>query len=183
MITGTLYTQKHIHLDTNKPEVIAEDVKNEVFIIQNLCHLHIAIVLFYFKDEMAYSIFILPVADYNLCKFLSLYTQEDYSLALTKQIYPWFGYLLNALAYAYKLRIKHQNIKPSNIPIKNNQPYLCNFRLAKDFAGQNTSTLHSYDVQETFVYHAPEVVSNQSRGRKADVFTLGCLYLEIFTVS
>lgn len=183
LTTGASYARKHIHLDTDKPEVIAEDVRNEVLIMQKLRHLHIATVLFYFKDEMAYSIFMLPVADYDLRKFLSLCTKEDYSPALTKQIYPWFGCLLDALAYAHKLRIKHQDIKPSNILIKNNQPYLCDFGLAKDFARQNTSTSRGHDVQGTFVYRAPEVVPNQSRGRKADFFALGCVYSEMFTVS
>lgn len=84
LIIGASYAQKHIYLDNNKPEVIAKDVRNEVFIIQKVRHLHIPTVLFYFKNEIAYSIFMLPVADYNFCKFLSLCIQEDYSSALTK---------------------------------------------------------------------------------------------------
>lgn len=102
--TGASYSRKHNHLDTDKPTVkspekVAEDVRNEVLIMQKLRHLHIATVLFHLKDEMAYSIIMLLVADHDLRKFLSLCTQEDYSPALTEQIYPWFGCLLDALAY------------------------------------------------------------------------------------
>ena len=184
LTTGASYTRKHIHLDTDKPaDVIANEVKNEFLIMQKLRHLHIATVLFYFKEEMAYSIMMLPVADYDLGKFLSLCTKEEYSPALTKQIYPWFGCLLDALAYAHKLKIKHQDIKPSNILIKNNQPYLCDFGLAKDFEELNTSNSRGHNVQGTLVYRAPEVVPNQNRGRKADVFALGCVYSEMFTVA
>lgn len=184
LTTGASYARKHIHLDTDKPpDVVANEVRNEVLIMQKLRHLHIATVLFHFKEEMAYSIIMLPVADYDLRRFLSLCTQEDYTPALTKQIYPWFGCLLDALAYAHKLKIKHQDIKPSNILIKNNQPYLCDFGLAKDFAELNTSTSGGYNVQGTFVYRAPEVTPNRNRGRKADVFALGCVYSEMFTVT
>lgn len=90
--------------------------------------------------------------------------------------------MLDALAYAHKLKIKHQDIKPSNILIKNNQPYLCDFGLAKDFAELDTSTSDDQKVQGTVVYRAPEVVFNRKRGRKADVFALGCVYSEMFTV-
>lgn len=188
LTTGASYSRKHIHLDTDKPtdkppEKVAEDVRNEVLIMQELRHLHIATVLFHFKDKMAYSIIMLPVADHDLRKFLSLCTQEDYSPALTKQIYPWFGCLLDALAYAHKLKIKHQDVKPSNILIKNYQPYLCDFGLAKNFAEKNTSTSRGHDVQGTFAYRAPEVIPNQERGRKAYVFALGCVYSEMFTVT
>jgi serine/threonine protein kinase len=182
--TGALYARKHIHLDTGKPpDIIAKEVKNEVGIMQKLRHLHIATVLFYLKDEDAYSIFMLPVADYDLRKFLSLCTKKNYLPALTKQIYPWFGCLLDALAYAHKLDIKHRDIKPSNILIKNNQPYLCDFGLAEDFAELNTSTSRGDRMQGTLTYRAPETLPNRKRGRKADVFSLGCVYSEMFTIT
>ncbi|SLM35921.1 Serine/threonine/dual specificity protein kinase, catalytic domain [Lasallia pustulata] len=182
--TGASYARKHIHLDTYKPsEVTAKEVKNEVAIMQKLRHLHIATVLFYLKDEETYSIFMLPVADYDLRDFLSLCTQQAYSPALTKQINPWFGCLLDALAYAHKLKIKHQDIKPSNILIKNNQPYLSDFGLAKDFAELSGSTSRGHKLQGNMMYRAPEVLPNERRGRKADVFSLGCVYSEMFTIT
>ena len=182
--TGASYARKHIHLDTDKPsETVANEVKNEVAVMQKLRHRHIATVLFYLKDKEAYSIFMLPVADCDLRYFLSLCTKEGYPVTKTKRIYPWFGCLLDALAYAHKSDIKHQDIKPSNILIKNNQPYLCDFGLAKDFAELNASTSRGQKVQGTLVYRAPEIVPGHSRGRRADVFSLGCVYSEMFTVA
>ena len=182
--TGASYARKHIHLDSDKPpDVIADEVKNEVAIMQKLRHLHIATVLFYLKEDEAYSIFMLPVADYDLQKFLSMCTEQDFPAALIKSIYPWFGCLLDALAYAHKLKIKHQDIKPSNILIKNNQPYLCDFGLAKDLTELDASTSHDHKVQGTRLYRAPEIEPNQCRGPKADVFSLGCVYSEMFTVT
>ena len=129
--TGASYARKHIFFNNSKrSDVIANKVENEVAIIQKLRHLHIATVLFYLKEEKGYSIFMLPVADYDLRKFLSLCTEQDYPPTLTTQIYHWFGCLLDAIVYAHKLNIAHYDIKPSNILIKNNQTYLSDFGLA-----------------------------------------------------
>lgn len=114
--------------------------------MQKLRHQHIATVLFYLKEEDAFSTYMLPITDYDLLQFLYSCTRDDYPASRTKRIYPWFGCLLDALAYAHKLKIKHQDIKPSNILIKNNQPYICDYGLAKDFAEQNASSSHSHKV-------------------------------------
>ena len=183
LTTGASYARKHIHLDATKArDVRAKEVQNEVAVMQKLRHLHIATVLFYLKENDTYSIFMLPVADCHLGKFLSSCTKLEYPSAQCKLIYPWFGCLLDALAYAHKLKIKHQDIKLSNILIKNNQPYLADFGLAKDFAEVDVSTYRGDEVPGTQLYRAPEVLAGKPRGRKADVFALGCVFSEMLTV-
>ena len=179
------YARKVIQFDNDsdrREEVVADEVKNEVGIMQKLRHLHIATVLFYFREDSAYSIFMLPVADRNLFEFMKLCSDEGYPAGQTKLIYPWFGCLLDALAYAHKLKIEHQDIKPSNILIKNNQPYLTDFGLAKDFADFDNSASDNEKMLGTRAYRAPEVKPKSTRGRKADVFSLGCLYSEMISV-
>ena len=182
--TGVSYARKRIAVNSDKPsDVIAKEVKNEVAIMQKLRHLHIATVLFHLKEEDAYSIFMLPVADYDLRKFLSLCTKQDHPLALTELIYPWFGCLLDALAFAHKLKIRHEDIKPSNILIKNNQPYLSDFGLAQDFSELGERALHDQKVQGTLIYRPPDIESTRFQGSASDVFSLGCVYSEMFTVT
>lgn len=91
MVTRTRFGAEHRSLrcpkahplDIDKPsDIVANEVRNGVLIMQKLCHLHIAIVLFHFKDEIAYSIIMLLVADYDLRKFLSLSTRKTILL-------PW----------------------------------------------------------------------------------------------
>ena len=181
--TGASYARKHIHIDESRPrEIVEEEVKNEVNCMQKLRHLHIAQVLFYVKEETAFSIFMLPVARRNLSEFMDLCSGEDYPAGLTKLIYPWFGCLLDALTYAHKLSIKHQDIKPSNILIYNDQPYLSDFGLAKDFADHENSGSNGRKLKGTHVYRAPKVLPLERRGRRADVFSLGCVYSEMITV-
>ena len=182
--TGVSYARKHIPFKSDtSSDVIANEVRNEVAIMQKLRHQHIANVLFYLKEAEGYSIFMLPVADYDLRHFLSLCTEQEYPLALTKEVYPWFEYLLDALAYAHNLKVLHKDIKPSNILIKNDQPYLSDFGFAQDFAELSESPPHDQKVQGTLVYRAPEIGLNRIRGPKSDVFSLGCVYSEMFTVT
>ena len=181
--TGSSYARKHIHFDgTASPEWIEQEVKNEVTIMQRLRHMHIATVLFHVKESTAYSILMLPVADCDLLHYLRECTRKGYSPSLIKKIYSWFGCLLDALAYAHKLDIKHRDIKPVNILIKNGVPYLSDFGLARDFTEENTSASDGERVGGTRMYLAPECRPNRSRGRKTDVFSLGCVYSEMFTI-
>ncbi|KAL8917142.1 MAG: hypothetical protein Q9208_008111 [Pyrenodesmia sp. 3 TL-2023] len=183
--TNASYARKHIHFDLDgdrREEVVGDEVRNEVAIMQKLRHLHIATVLFYLKEDTAFSIFMLPVADCNLNEFMKSCSAQGYPAGQTKLIYPWFGCLLDALAYAHKLEIRHQDIKPSNILIKNNQPYLTDFGLAKDFADSDNSASDNERMIGTYDYRAPEGRPRVRRGRKADVFSLGCLYSEMISV-
>ena len=184
LLTGALYARKHIPFNRDKPsDVIANQVNNEVAIMQNLRHLHIATALFHLKEETAYSIFMLPVSDYDLRKFLSLYTKQDHPPAMTELTYPWFGCLLDALAFAHKLKIRHEDIKPSNILIKNNQPYLSDFGVAQDFAEVSERVSLDQRVQGTLTYRPPDKGSTRLRDSASDVFSLGCVYSEMFTVT
>jgi len=87
--------------------------------------------------------------------------------------------LVSALAFAHAKRIKHEDIKPRNILIKDRQPYLADFGCAKDFSELE----HSASVDTlgfgTPVYWPPESLP---RGRAADVFSLGCVFSEMLTV-
>jgi serine/threonine protein kinase len=160
-----------------------QDVLNEVNIMQKLRHQHIATVLFHVKDLSAYSILMLPVADCDLLIYLDRCISKGYPVSATKLIYPWFGCLLDALAYAHKLNIKHRDIKPSNILIKDRQPFLADFGVAKDFTTADMSASREYFVQGTPVYRAPETKPDHPRGRRADIFALGCVFSEMLTVS
>ena len=76
-------------------------------------------------------------------------------------------------------QVKQEDIKPSNILIKDYQPCLADSGCAKDFSGLETSTSLDTLTFGTPVYWAPEP---QPRGRSADVFSLGCVFNGMLTV-
>lgn len=182
--TGDVYARKHIHIDDSRrsKELVEEEVKNEVRVMQTLRHLHIATVLFYLKEDTAYSIFMLPVADENLRQYMVSCSEQNYPVSLTKYFHQWIGCLLHALAFAHSLDIIHEDIKPSNILIKEKQPYLADFGFAKDFSGDDNSISDGSKPRGSPEYRAPEKLPSKARSRPADVFSLGCVYSEMITV-
>lgn len=82
------------------------------------------------------------------------------------------------------------DVKPQNILIRQNlvqedwkgwRVYIADFGLSCDYTAQG----HSQSDERTFLtprYCAPEVYNFELRGRAADIFSLGCVFLEIMTV-
>ena len=179
--TGRIYAQKVIKVTDPVLRSSADKyVKNEVDIMEKLSHLHIASVIFPYRDEDTLSIIMLPVADYDLLHFLqSRYAGVVFPKTELIHLTTWFGCLLSALDFAHSRSIKHDDIKPSDILIKEHQPYLADFGCAQDFSGLERSTSTDVLMFGTPVYWAPE---KPPRGRKADVFSLGCVFSEMLTV-
>ena len=148
--TGAVYARKHVYLrQGSSAAVTRRDVENEVKIMQRLHHDHIATISFFIKEPQAYSIMMRPVADCDLLIYLEQCIDRGHPVAMTKKIYPWFGCILHALAYAHQLDIKHRDIKPGNILIKGSDPYLADFGVAKDFSLQDMSASADYFVKES----------------------------------
>ncbi|MCJ1264295.1 hypothetical protein MMC22_004166 [Lobaria immixta] len=178
--TGRIYAQKVIRVsDPRLRSRIEKEVENEVSIMERLPHLHIASLVFYDCDGDTFSILMLPVADYDLLQFLRKCINGLFPRTELTYLTSWFGCLVSALAFAHSRKIKHEDIKPTNILIKDHQPYLADFGCAQDFSELERSTSTDILAFGTPVYWAPE---NPPRGRTADIFSLGCVFSEMITV-
>jgi serine/threonine protein kinase len=179
--TGTIYAQKTIRVtDPRLAAVFERQVQNEVQIMQELRHHHIASVQFYVRDPDAFSMIMLPVADYDLQTFLQhICINAGFPTTELTRLTSWFGCLVSALAFVHANKIKHEDIKPRNILIKDSQPYLADFGCAQDFSEWESSVSPDNLVHGTPVYWAPE---DPPRRRAADVFSLGCVFSEMLTV-
>jgi tRNA A-37 threonylcarbamoyl transferase component Bud32 len=181
--TNSVYAQKTIRVQHNNRarSIIEAQVKNEVGIMHRLRHHHIASVLFYTKDDTAFYIIMLPVAECDLRRYLEdICVGGGFQRRDIRHLDSWFGCLASALAYAHQESVKHEDIKPSNILIREHQPYLADFGSAIDFSHLDASTSPDEYVTGTPVYWPPEQLDQ--RGRKADVFALGCVFSEMLTV-
>ena len=184
--SGTYYAQKLIRVrDYQDPRAIkqvADEVDKEVEIMkEKLRHHHIASVLFNVREGATFRLIMLPVADCDLRRYLELQCDRvDLSRdEANKYGDNWFGCLVSALAYVHEQQIKHEDIKPKNILIKHNRPYLSDFGSAIDFSRLEASTSPDHATAGTPIYWPPE---NTSRGRPADIFALGCVFSEMLTV-
>lgn len=185
--TGAFYACKRIeYANGARHQTTAEDIKKKVLgeieIMQTLRHHHIVTFATYFEDSKGFYIIIDPVAEYDLRTFFGHCVDGKFDESVTKFLDRWFGCLLNALAFTHRKKIRHRDIAPKNILIAHNIVYFCDFGLAKDFSGDGASATMGQKAEGTLDYRAPENVDDGVRGRAADVFSLGCVFFEMFMI-
>jgi serine/threonine protein kinase len=98
------------------------------------------------------------------------------------RVKKWVGCLASGLAYIHS-RVVHKDIKPANILITNGHVQYADFGISRTIDNEDTES-QTYGVPgpRTALYCAPEVANWDRRGRKADVFSLGCVFVEKITV-
>lgn len=120
-----------------------------------------------------------PVAEMNLGEYLAYNSRPTGD----SPIYSWFDCLATAFDYLHKRKIKHQDVKPANILIRDGQIIVADFGISKDVLNEATTGSIGPHAR-TLMYCAPEaatVESDSRRGRTADVFSLRCVFLEMIT--
>jgi serine/threonine protein kinase len=128
----------------------------------------------------------LPVAEMNLHELqheLDSMQPGPSADAMKSKLLGWSGCLLRALDYIHEMRVKHRDIKPSNILVRNSTVYFTDFGVAKELT--HAATTGSYATVGAFTprYAAPELSADGSRrGRATDIYSLGCIFLEIATI-
>jgi serine/threonine protein kinase len=91
------------------------------------------------------------------------------------------GCIANAIAYLHRSGIKHKDLKPSNILLSVNGLWVTDFGSATDFSVLTQSTTEGGE-RGTPKYFAPEVAEFMPSGRSADIFSLGCIFLEVISL-
>lgn len=163
-----------------EPDTAAQDAEKrkliqEAKILHYARHYHvIRIVHTYFENKNREQInfaVIMDRADGNLHEYLRP------GMLPRRQ---WFGCLISVINHIHTLGIRHRDIKPSNILIKDQQILLADFGISQMGLGKTmpTTNLHR-NAQRTREYCAPEVDKGHTRGRSADIFSLGAVFLEM----
>jgi serine/threonine protein kinase len=191
--TGSIYARKIIKnvYDRNIEEA-KRRILNEVRIMQRLApHRHIVRVHATYNKGRELAIILEPVADGgDLAEFLQNYRDQGFcwsgnaiSSENTYQnqiLRKAFGCLASALAFMHQQTIRHKDIKPQNILVHQGKVLYADFGLSYDFGDTGRSTTTGYPQGITRRYCAPEVADYGSRNSKSDVFSLGCVFTEIY---
>ncbi|RYC79911.1 hypothetical protein BFJ63_vAg17203 [Fusarium oxysporum f. sp. narcissi] len=88
------------------------------------------------------------------------------------------GYTSSAIAYLHQRSIRHKDIKPSYILLSSAGLWVTDFGTSTDFSGISQSITQNGE-RGTPKYFAPEVAEYEPNGRSADIFSLGCVFLEM----
>lgn len=91
----------------------------------------------------------------------------------------FFGCLSSAVKYLHEQKCRHKDIKPGNILIKDEKVLITDFGTALDWTELGADMTDGRPEAYTNAYAAPEVVQARPRNSSADIWSLGCVYLDM----
>ncbi|KAH7397293.1 kinase-like domain-containing protein [Pyrenochaeta sp. MPI-SDFR-AT-0127] len=89
-----------------------------------------------------------------------------------------FGCITNAVAWLHQQGIRHKDLKPSQILLSSDGLWLTDFGWSKDIS-ELTQSATDGGQNITLKYQAPERARKQLCGRPEDIFSLGCIFIEM----
>ena len=167
------------------------DALQEVSHLQKLRHFHIVQLVGTYLQGRSFSILMYPAADTHLGRFLEDTQDMDLRTSMRRRSFltSTLGCLTSAVAFIHKHTTKHMDIKPQNILVREESSsgpwsiwrvYVADFGYSRSFASEDHSQTDG-PTPLTPRYCAPEVCNYERRGRSADIFSLGCVFLEILS--
>jgi len=182
-------TSKHGFTDTVADKIVRYGTKEEkaaalkeVENLKKLCHDHIVAFLGYYTRGSNLGILMFPVAAWDLDQFLQFDSIVEKRREMIK---PWFGCLTRTLLFLHQRRMpfKHRDIKPANILIdRSGTVFLTDFGISNEYPSHQ-ATITRGDGRFTVKYASPLMVDARSdQGMESDIFSLGCVFLEMITV-
>ena len=181
---GTLFARKTIRITGRNREFYLKTAENEAKILRRLKHRHIVSIVELYQYRNQLSIIMLQVAEFNLEQYLEYTDSQEAGKkrdALRIPMQMWPGCLIQVIDYLHEMRVKHKDLKPANILVMGSHVLLADFGISKDLIDEETTATKNEGPGGTPTYSAPEAKIESRRGRAVDIYSLGCVFLEIAT--
>ena len=156
-LTTKKYARKQIH----RGQSVLEDktqlaaFEKELISLKKLSHRHVVQLVGSYTHPSHLGLIMSPVADRDLHEYLDSNVVDHVHRKRTLR--GFFGCLVTALAYIHSKNVRHKDVKPSNILIKDDQILLADFGTSKCSLEGHMTT--NGDAKEgTPRYWAPEVM-------------------------
>ena len=190
-ITGELMAVKQVEVPSNsnseldkRKESMVAALKHEIDLLRDLQHPNIVQYLGSNSDEEHFNIFLEYVPGGSVAAMLNSYGQLKEPL-----IRNFVRQILAGLSYLHGRDIIHRDIKGANVLVDNKGNIkISDFGISKRVEAsallapaKNGGHIHRPSLQGSVFWMAPEVVKQTSYTRKADIWSLGCLVVEMFT--
>ncbi|KAI9468067.1 MAG: kinase-like domain-containing protein [Benjaminiella poitrasii] len=193
-INGELMAVKQVELPIEnsvtalQKKMMIDALQREIKLLQELEHDNIVQYLGSKTDDSYFSIFLEYVPGGSVAGLLSSYGafQEPLVKSFVRQI-------LKGLNYLHHKDIVHRDIKGANVLVDNKGGVkITDFGISKKIEegiilppttenGSKSTKSHRPSLQGSIYWMAPEVVKQTRYTRKADIWSLGCMIVEMFT--
>jgi serine/threonine protein kinase len=165
----------------------------EIELLQKFDHPNIARFVAAYIEEQALNVVMEPVADCDLKRYLlqpSKWPERRSSIA------NWYLSLASAVEHMHeKCQFRHGDLKPENILIFNNDVHIADLGFAQPLIKHQdlglvqrsaATTRHATDTPKRIMltpkYSPPGALSGRTPTHKSDIFSLGCVFLEMITI-
>ncbi len=157
----------------NKSKEAIQDFLAEKDRMKRLTHKHIVSYIGSYTDRRHFGLVMSPVADCDLAVYMKTMCEEA-NASRRSTLQSFFGCLANALSYLHSQSIKHKDMKPVNVLVRGSNVFITDFGISHDFLDTTSgATVH------TPRYSAPEVAQGCPRNETADIWSLGCVFIEM----
>jgi serine/threonine protein kinase len=192
--TGRVFARKTIRIPGGRSGRDRKKIfENEVKIIRSLAgHHHVIRVFATYVSKYEVGQILHPVADEgDLERFLETFSQSlpdcdspnisDIDKAKVDILKRSFGCLASGLEFMHQRKIRHKDVKPRNVLIHQGSVIYTDFGYSLDYSREGHSTTTGRPDFLTRRYSAPEVVDFEPRNSRSDVFSLGCVFLDVLS--
>ncbi|MCJ1439205.1 hypothetical protein MMC27_008596 [Xylographa pallens] len=148
----------------------------EAYIMHRLRHPHVVRLLTTYSDLSTSTILMKPAADYSLSQYLQTRSLTE---PIADEAFGWFSCLVSGLKHIHEQNVLHGDIKPHNILIFEGRLLYADFGLSATIPHHDAIISDAGFVTKR--YAAPEVKEGV-RGKASDIWSLGCVFLEMLIV-
>lgn len=131
--------------------------ENELKNLKALRHKHLVNLIGSYTDRTFVGLIMDPVADMNLATYLSATTELEHRKHCLRR---FFGCLASAINYLHSQKVRHKDIKPENILVKDRTVLLADFGTSHNWADDSKSSTSGTVGIFTRRYCAPEVAAS-----------------------
>lgn len=162
-----------------RPDDRRERSIREVTILQRIDHANIVRLNGSFRAPDSVGILISPVASQNLDSYMRKTPVDD---EMRKVLTGSFGCLIDAVCYLHhEGYVRHDDLKPQNILVNGDRVLITDFDISLDWKETQQSTTPGSSGW-TEKYRSPEVMGSEIVRSSSDIWSLGCVFLEVATV-
>ncbi|GAA6028210.1 hypothetical protein NBRC10512_003084 [Rhodotorula toruloides] len=184
-MTGSLMAVKQVELPTGKThneerkKGMLEALEREIELLKDLQHENIVQYLDSSMDGQHLNIFLEYVPGGSVAALLQNYGAFEEAL-----VSKFVRQILTGLDYLHEREIIHRDIKGANILVDNKGNIkISDFGISKKVEDTllTGAKVHRPSLQGSVYWMAPEVVKQTAYTSKADIWSLGCLVVEMLT--